>query len=237
MQLAVEAAAGPGRARGLDALPARQALLVDRPRRRRRAAEPRRAQSLPRLPLRARRALADRGGEGPQSRRDRARAAGRRPDPAAAVRGAARRPLSRERPDAGRRRKQYALIGVDRAAARRERRQDRPRDGAVRRRPRHPPARRPRARPHGPRRAALDRRRRRARVGALPQRPLRRSARPLEAGAPPRHARRPQALPPRHDRALPRRPRSLARRPLRRALALNPHFSILWAPVARKALR
>jgi hypothetical protein len=24
---------------------------------------------------------------------------------------------------------------------------------------------------------------------------------------------------------------------LRRALALNPHFSILWAPVARKALR
>ena len=33
MKLAVQAAAGPGRARGLDALPARQALLVDRPRR------------------------------------------------------------------------------------------------------------------------------------------------------------------------------------------------------------
>ena len=52
-------------------------------------------QRLPRLPLRARRALADRGGEGQQSRRDRARAAGGRPDPAAAVRGAARRPLPR----------------------------------------------------------------------------------------------------------------------------------------------
>ena len=63
---------------------------------------------------------------------------------------------------------------------------------------------RARARAHGPRRAPLDRRRRRARVGPLPQRPLRRSARPLEAGAPPRHARRAEALPPRHDRALPR---------------------------------
>ena len=47
---------------------------------------------------------------------------------------------------------------------------------------------RARARPQGPRRAPLDRRRRRARVGPLSQRPLRRSARPLEAGAPPRHA-------------------------------------------------
>ena len=87
--------AGPGRAGGLDAVPARQALLVDRPRRGRRAARPRRPQSLSRLPLRARRARADRGGEGAQPRRDRARAAGRRHDPAAAVRGAARRPLSR----------------------------------------------------------------------------------------------------------------------------------------------
>ena len=91
---------GPGRARGLDALPARQALLVDRSRRRRRAPEPRRPARLPRLPLRARLALADRGGEGRTPRRDRARAAGGRPDPAAAVRGPARRPLPRQRPAA-----------------------------------------------------------------------------------------------------------------------------------------
>ncbi len=114
----------------------------------------------------------DRGGEGPQPRRDRARAAGRRHDPAAAVRGAARRPLPRERPAAG----GEEAVRADRrhrAAARRERRQDRSRDGAVRRRPRHPPARRPRAGTDRPRRAPLDRRRRRPRVGALPERPLR----------------------------------------------------------------
>ena len=103
MKLAVAGGCGPGRARGLDALPARQALLVDRPRCCRRAPGPRRPQGLSRLPLRARRALADRGGEGPQSRRDRARAAGRRPDPAAAVRGAARRPLPGQRTAARRR--------------------------------------------------------------------------------------------------------------------------------------
>ena len=66
-------------------------------------AGPCRAQSLPRLPLRARRARADRGGEGPQPGRDRARAAGGRPDPAAAVRGAARRPLPGQRPAGSRR--------------------------------------------------------------------------------------------------------------------------------------
>jgi hypothetical protein len=31
--------------------------------------------------------------------------------------------------------------------------------------------------------------------------------------------------------------RTAARRYLARALALNPHFSIVWSPVARKALR
>ena len=109
-----------------------------------------------------------------------------------------------ERPAAAQAKQAVRADRRHRAAARRERRQDRSRDGAVRCRPRHPPARRPRARTYGPRRAPLDRRRRRARVGALPERPLRRSARPLEAGPPPRHARRSQALPPRHDRALPR---------------------------------
>ena len=59
----------PGRARSVDAVPARQALLVDRPGRRRRATGPRRAQSLSRLPLCARRALAHRSGEGTSSRR------------------------------------------------------------------------------------------------------------------------------------------------------------------------
>ena len=177
MKLAVAGVRRPGRARGLDALPARQALLVDRPRRCRRAPGPRRAQGLPRLPLRARRALADRGGEG----------ARRRAAIALEQQAVDRIPLPQYVAQLG---DLYRVDGQaaagaqavradrrDRAAARRERRQDRPRDGAVRRRPRHPPARRARARPHGPRRAALDRRRRRARVGPLPQRPLRRGAR------------------------------------------------------------
>ena len=51
------------------------------------------------------------------------------------------------------------------------------------------------------------RRRRRARLGARPQRPLRRgAARYSQARPAARHARRAQALPPRDDRALPRRP-------------------------------
>ena len=83
-------------------------------------------------------------------------------------------------------------------------------------------------------RAAVDRWRRRARVGARAQRPLRRSAAPLEARAPARHARRRQVLPPRDDRALPR-PRCAAHAAgSARALALNPHFSVLWAPVAQE---
>ena len=66
MKLAVEAAGGQARAEGLDALPARQALLVDRPRRSRRAAVPRRArESFP--------ATSTRSTRSPGSRRRRAR--------------------------------------------------------------------------------------------------------------------------------------------------------------------
>ena len=67
-----------------------------------------------------------------------------------------------------------------------------------------------RARAAGAARAAVDRRRRRARLGARAQRPLRRGAALLEARAPARHAGRAQALPPRDDRALPRPPRRRA---------------------------
>ena len=88
-----------------------------------------------------------------------------------------------------------------------------------------------------PRRAAVDRRRRRARLGARAQRPLRRGAPLLAARAPARHAGRAQVLPPRDDRAL-SRPR---RRPRRRGSGarstLNPHFSLLWAPVGEEATR
>ena len=94
-------------------------------------------------------------------------------------------------------------------------------------RPRHPPRRDARARPPRPRRSALDRRRRRARVGARPQRPLRRGSLVLRALAPARHPRRVVLLPPRHDRALPR--------PGRRRAALVPprarHESALLAPL------
>src|SRR5439155_4515576 len=67
----------------------------------------------------------------------------------------------------------------------------------------------PRARRPG--REALDRRRRRPRLGARPDRPLRRGTRLLEAGAAPRHARLAQVLPPRDDREVPRSPLGGAR--------------------------
>ena len=85
-----------------------------------------------------------RGGARPSGARSRSpRAVGRRA--AAAVRRHARRPLSRlgrDRP----RREQYAARRRDRAPAARERRPHRPRDRALRRRPRPAPPRRARAR-------------------------------------------------------------------------------------------
>src|SRR5207253_5930475 len=79
-----------------------------------------------------------------------------------------------------------------------------PRDGALRRRPRPAPPGVARARAARAAGTAVDRRRRRARVGARPQRPLRRGAALLAARAQARHARHGEALPPRRDRALPR---------------------------------
>ena len=86
MQLAVDAAAGAGRADGLDARPARQALLVS-------AADSRAAEREYRVALAvfpatlALDALAQvEAARGDYAPRDRARAAGRRRDPAAAVR-------------------------------------------------------------------------------------------------------------------------------------------------------
>ena len=99
--------------------------------------------------------------------------------------------------------REYALIG-DRAPAPCERRPGRPRDRAVRHRPRDPPATCPGARADRPARAPLDRRQRRARLGARPQRKLPRGARVLEARAPARDAGRVEVLPPRDDRAVPR---------------------------------
>ena len=205
----VDAAAGPGRGRGVDARAARQALLVRRPARRGRGASTaRRCARSPTTRTRTTRSRRSRPRAGDCRGRDRARAAGRRT-------GFRCRSSSRSLGDllhvAGaepaRARRQYATISRDRAPAARERRAHRSRDGALRRRPRDPAsARRSRSRA-GAARASVDRRRRRARVGARAERPLRRGAALLEALAPARHARRAQVLPPRDDRALPRPPR------------------------------
>src|SRR5262249_13474511 len=80
----------------------------------------------------------------------------------------------------------------------------RPRDRAVRRRPRHPPPARARARADRAPRAAVDRRRRRARLGARAQRAVSGGAAVLAARAAARHAGRGGVLPPRDGRALPR---------------------------------
>ena len=222
-----------GGADRLDARPARQAVLQPRPVSRRRARVPARPPGLPRLRVRARRAR-------PGARRARV-ATGRRSPPSGrrSTRSRCRSTWPRSatstaspgRPVLARR--QYDLIGaiekllnangvktdleialfqVDHGIALR-----------------HALAR---AR-LGHARAAVDRRRRRPRLGARPQRPLRRGAALLEGGAPAGHAGRAQVLPPRDDRALPR-PLPSARAWFRRALDLNPHFSLLWAPVARR---
>ena len=119
-----------------------------------------------------------------------------------------------------------------RAAAGRERRAHRPRDRALRRRPRDPAPRRARARAQGAARAAVDRRRRRARLGARAQRHVRRGTALLAACSSARHEGRAEALPPRRDRA--RASATTRARGLERALGLNPHFSLLWAPTLRR---
>ena len=230
---------GTGRAGGVDALPARQALLVDRPRRSRRAAEPRRAREpSPATTTRSTRSPGSRPRKGHYRAAIALEQQAVDADSAAAVRrrSSATSIACNGQPARG---AQAVRAGRrDRAPARRERRQHRPRDGALRRRPRHPPARDA---------LALARKARAERPSidgddvlawALARNGRCGEALPLLAAlAPARHARRPEALPPRHDRALPRPRRRRAQRLLRRALALNPHFSILWAPVARKALR
>ncbi len=101
----------------------------------------------------------------PPSPGDGARAPCRRDDPAAAVRRPLRRPAAGDRPSA-RGARPVRDRGRHPAAAGRERGAHRPRDGALRRRPRDPAPRLARARTQGAARAAVDRRRRRARLGA-----------------------------------------------------------------------
>ena len=161
--------------------------------------------------------------------------AGGRPDPAAAVR---RRCSATSTASTGQPALARAAVRADRrdrAAARRERRPDRPRDAlfdvdhGIRL-----PAR-ARARAHGAARSA----RRSTATTSSPGR-----SRATAAAA--RRSRYSQARPPaRHaatrsssstaamiERCLGHR--AAARSWFRRALALNPHFSILWAPVARR---
>src|SRR5581483_2802396 len=90
----------------------------------------------------------------------------------------------------------------DRAAPPGERRQDRPRDRALPGRPRDRAPARARARAPRPLGAPLDRRRRRPRLGARPQRALRRGAPVLAPRAAARNAGRAQVLPPRIHRAV-----------------------------------
>src|SRR5439155_26831915 len=94
--------------------------------------------------------------------------------------------------------------GRHQAPAGGERRPNRPRDGALRHRPRGPPPGLPGAGTAGAARAPVDRRRRCARLGAGPQRSLQRGAPLLATRPPPRHEGQREAVPPRRDRALPR---------------------------------
>src|SRR5947208_1216854 len=202
----------------MDALAAREAVLVGGTHRRSRALVPSRAGNVPELRLRARCARTARGGPRAARSGDLAGATRDRRGPATAVRSVARRSLPRTRPARAR----AAAVRArrrDPAAAGRERGQDRPRDGALRRRSRDPPAARPGACPPGARGPAERRRRRRARVGTRPQRSLRRSAPLVAAGAQVGDARCPQAVPPRHDRAVSRPPHRRSPLPRQRARA------------------
>ena len=112
MKLAVDAAAGAGRAGGLDARPARQALLVDRPRRRGRARKIARAlRAFPGYHSRSTRSPgrgARRGTTAPRSR------SSSRPSTGSRCRSTSRSSATSTARTARRRRrgKQYALIGV-----------------------------------------------------------------------------------------------------------------------------
>ena len=205
MKLAVDAATGDGRADGLDARPARQALLQPRPLRRGRARVPARERGLPAAtptgstrspPAQAARGNAPRRRSPPSARAVEL-------DPAAAVRRRARRPV-RGRRQAGARAAAVRADRRDREAAARERRAHRPRDRALPGRPRHPPAAtrsssRADGRASGRRSTATTCSPGRSRATAV-----RRGAAVLAARAAARHAGRAEVLPPRDDRALPR---------------------------------
>ncbi len=192
-----------------------------------------RERDLPELRVRPRRARARRGRARPDAARDRARAAGGRPDPAAAVRRRARRPVRDHRPS-GARAAAVRDDRRDRAAPAGERRPRRPRDRAVRRRPRDPAPPRARARP----RSASGRARRSTATTCSPGRSR------ATASAAPRSATRSTRFASGRRTRLKFFHRGMIERCLgraaaaqtwfRRALALNPHFSILWAPVARR---
>ena len=102
---------------------------------------------------------------------------------------------------------------------------------ALRRRPRPAPAGGALRRAAGICGASEHRGLRRPRLGARPNGCAPR--RPLAPRAPARHTGRRQGVPPRDDPSLPGL-RADARRWFRRALAINPHFSLVWSPVARR---
>ena len=107
----------------------------------------------------------------------------------------------------------------------------RPRDGALRRRPRHPAARLTRTRAQSTARAAVDRRRRRAGLGARAQRPVRRGAALLEARAAARDEGRAKLF---HRAEIERCLGNDPRQGVAQRLALNPHFSLLWTSTLRR---
>ena len=236
----VDAATGRRRADGLDARPARQALL------RTTAATPRPSAStafalagLPGLRVRARRARAGaRPRAGSYRAGDRGRAAGGRAR--SRCRSTSRRSATSTRSPAGPAlaQRQYALIGaIEKLLRANGVKTDLEIalfqvDHGIRLRHALELAR-ARARASGPRSTATTCSPGRSRATAAAPRPLPYS----QARAPPRHAGRAEVLPPRDDRALPRARRAPRATWFRRALALNPHFSLLWAPVAEEATR
>src|SRR6266550_2867164 len=176
--------------------------MVARPGERSRAALPRCARILPGLRLCPRAARAGRGSEGPPHDGNRLRAPRRRDASTPPVGRHAGRPLGAGgEPTRGR--GAVRARRSDPSAARGERCPHRPRDSALRRRPRG--AATPRAHTRAPRLpcTAEHRRLRRPRVGARPQRALLGGAPLLPPGAAARDARCAQVLPPGDDRALP----------------------------------